>query len=100
MLKKNLTSLVALALVALVVPTVALAGDDVDIANDNLLYSVSPADVAAEGAALNYNTAFGDVYDDSVLFTQEDRNAEGAGALGSVDYTESGAWEISCDNYL
>jgi hypothetical protein len=98
MLKQNLTTLITLAVILAAVP--ALAGDDVDIANDNLLYFVSPADVAAEGAALNYGTAFGDIYDDSVLFTQEDRNAEGAGALGSVDYTDSGAWAISCDNYL
>lgn len=100
MLKKNLTSLFALALVALVVPTMALAGDDVDIANDNLLYFVDASEVTADGPALDYSEAFGDLYDDSVLFTQEDRHSQDSGSLGSVDYTQSGAWAISCDNYL
>ena len=101
MLKKNLTTLFAVALVVLAVPALAQAGDDVDIANDNALYFVSAGDTAQDDATLEYSEAFGDVYDDAVIsFMQGVDKDEQPGALGTVDYTQPGAWALSCDNYL
>lgn len=104
MLKKNLTTVFALALVALAVPALAQAGtgSDVDIANDHLLYSVQPAD-AQMGGDFDASAAFGDLYDESILSSQ--RGVEGSreaarSERGQVDYAMDGNWAITCDNYL
>lgn len=101
MLKKNLSTLFAVALVLVAVPV--LAGDTVDIANDNQLYFVDSAEAAQTSAALDSSAAFSDLYDDSVLNsvqgTESAKEAQ-TGLLGMVDYSQPGAWALSCDNYL
>jgi hypothetical protein len=105
MLKKNLTTVFAIALVAFAVPALAQAGtaSDVDIANDNLLYSVQPGDMAAASSDFDINEAFGDLYDESILSSQrdvEDARTDARSEQGTVDYTMKGNWAVSCDNYL
>lgn len=105
MSKKNLTTLFAVALVAFAVPALAQAGtgSDVDIANDHLLYPVQPGGAMSASGDFDGAAAFGDLYDENVLISQ--RDVEGArdaarSDIGSVDYTMTEAWALTCDNYL
>jgi hypothetical protein len=105
MLKKNLTTVFAVALVAFALPALAQAGtaSDADIANDHLLIGVNPADAAAAGGDFDASEAFADLYDESILVSQ--RGMEGAreaarSERGSVDYAMKGSWATTCDNYL
>ena len=105
MLKKNLTTVFAVALVALAVPALAQAGtaSDVDIANDHLLYTVQPGDMADVASDFDSAGAFGDLYDESILSSQRDvegARTEARSEQGSVDYTMEGNWAVTCDNYL
>lgn len=105
MLKKNLTTVFAVALVVFAVPALAQAGtgSDVDIANDHLLYSVKAADAAAPSGDFDIDQAFGDLYDESILSSQRDvvgARTAARSEQGSVDYTMENNWAITCDNYL
>lgn len=105
MLKKNLTTVFAVALVAFAVPALAQAGtaSDVDIANDNQLYSVQPGDMVAASNDFDITEAFSDLYDESILSSQRDvegARTEARSEQGTVDYTMRGNWAVSCDNYL